>query len=31
VIKSLEFEERMMSQRLAELRLLIEELKKPGK
>ena len=29
VIKSLEFEERMMSQRLAELRLLIEELKKP--
>ncbi len=30
VLKSLEFEERMMSQRLAELRLLVEELKKPA-
>jgi RNAse (barnase) inhibitor barstar len=30
VLKSLEFEERMMSQRLAELRLLIEEIRKPA-
>ncbi len=30
VLKSLEFEERLMSDRLAQLRLLIEELKKPA-
>jgi hypothetical protein len=31
VIKSLEFEEKLMSDRLAQLRLLIEDLKKSGK
>ena len=31
VIKSLEFEEKLMSDRLAQLRLMIEELKKSGK
>jgi len=31
VVKSLEFEEKLMSDRLAQLRLMIEELKKTGK